>query len=146
MRGGYVMKISKKDALLWFEFFSILPEDEERPGPTLTLSSSLVCFYPSKYSKTVATRWRINGVVMTRIAASFGCHYELVLPSSQVEIWKGEIDIESTSRYGSRFTRSVCDHGCLRNVCEVRLPKEFWLQPVTDFRIQDRPSKQWSTH
>jgi len=23
------MKISKKDALTWFEFFSILPEDEE---------------------------------------------------------------------------------------------------------------------
>ena len=23
------MKISKKDALIWFEFFSILPEDEE---------------------------------------------------------------------------------------------------------------------
>ncbi|MDP4147284.1 MAG: radical SAM protein, partial [Bacillota bacterium] len=23
------MKISKKDALMWFEFFSILPEDEE---------------------------------------------------------------------------------------------------------------------
>ena len=23
------MKISKKDALLWFEFFSMLPEDEE---------------------------------------------------------------------------------------------------------------------
>ena len=27
--GGHVMKISKKDALTWFEFFSILPEDEE---------------------------------------------------------------------------------------------------------------------
>ena len=23
------MKISKKDALMWFEFFAILPEDEE---------------------------------------------------------------------------------------------------------------------
>ena len=29
IRGGYIMKISKKDALMWFEFFSILPEDEE---------------------------------------------------------------------------------------------------------------------
>lgn len=27
--GGYNVKISKKDALLWFEFFSMLPEDEE---------------------------------------------------------------------------------------------------------------------
>lgn len=27
--GGYILKISKKDALLWFEFFSVLPEDEE---------------------------------------------------------------------------------------------------------------------
>ena len=29
IRGGCVMKISKKDALAWFEFFSMLPEDEE---------------------------------------------------------------------------------------------------------------------
>jgi len=29
IRGGYDVKISKKDALLWFEFFSMLPEDEE---------------------------------------------------------------------------------------------------------------------
>lgn len=29
IKGGYIMKISKKDALQWFEFFSILPEDEE---------------------------------------------------------------------------------------------------------------------
>ena len=27
--GGYIVKISKKDALIWFEFFSTLPEDEE---------------------------------------------------------------------------------------------------------------------
>jgi len=27
--GGYIVKISKKDALLWFEFFSYLPEEEE---------------------------------------------------------------------------------------------------------------------
>jgi hypothetical protein len=29
VRGGYIMKISKKDALIWFEFFSMLPEDQE---------------------------------------------------------------------------------------------------------------------
>lgn len=28
-RGGFIMKISKKDALSWFEFFAMLPEDEE---------------------------------------------------------------------------------------------------------------------
>lgn len=28
IRGGYSMKISKKDALMWFEFFAMLPEDE----------------------------------------------------------------------------------------------------------------------
>lgn len=28
-KGKYTLKISKKDALSWFEFFSILPEDEE---------------------------------------------------------------------------------------------------------------------
>jgi pyruvate formate-lyase activating enzyme-like uncharacterized protein len=29
MRGEHILKISKKDALMWFEFFSILPDDEE---------------------------------------------------------------------------------------------------------------------
>ena len=29
VRGGYIMKISKKDALIRFEFFSMLPEDQE---------------------------------------------------------------------------------------------------------------------
>lgn len=29
IRGGYIMKISKKDALIWFEFFAMLPEEEE---------------------------------------------------------------------------------------------------------------------
>lgn len=29
MSGGYMMKISKKDALMWFEFFALLPDEEE---------------------------------------------------------------------------------------------------------------------